>query len=119
VRRLIAMDFDSAFESCDFIVGPVSPTVAWPIEGRSQTDPLAEYLADIYTLGASLAGLPAMSVPCGFQSENALMLPVGLQIIAPRFDEARLLAVAHAFQQQTDWHKQQAPSLIEPKGVAT
>jgi len=118
VRRLIAMDFDSVFESCDFIVGPVSPTVAWPIEGRSQMDPLAEYLADIYTLGASLAGLPAMSVPCGFQIEDSLRLPVGLQIIAPRFEEARLLAMAHAFQQQTDWHKQQAPAQTEKRGVA-
>ncbi len=118
VRRLIAMDFESAFESCDFIVGPVSPTAAWPIEGRSQTDPLAEYLADVYTLGASLAGLPAISIPCGFQTEDSITLPVGLQIIAPRFEEARLLAVAHAFQQQTDWHKQQAPEQTEQRGVA-
>jgi aspartyl-tRNA(Asn)/glutamyl-tRNA(Gln) amidotransferase subunit A len=79
---------------------------------------MAEYLADVYTLGASLAGLPAISIPCGFQTEDSITLPVGLQIIAPRFEEARLLAVAHAFQQQTDWHKQQAPAQTEQRGVA-
>lgn len=109
VRRLIAQDFQAAFTQCDFIVGPVSPTLAWPIDaGRSQ-DPLTDYLADIYTLGASLAGLPGMSIPCGFgldASDQApgLALPVGLQIIGPEFQEARMLGLAHQFQRATDWH---------------
>lgn len=105
VRRLIAQDFDRAFEQCDLILGPVSPTAAWPQADVKTQDPLSEYLADVYTLGASLAGLPAMSVPCGFVQAGS-RLPVGLQIIGPRFQEARMLAVAHAYQLSTDWHYQ-------------
>ena len=109
VRRLIAQDFQAAFQGCDLILGPVAPTVAWPIAQMDSQDPMTEYLADIYTLGASLAGLPAMSVPCGFvaaDAPSARRLPVGLQLIGPQFQEAQLLAVAHAYQQATDWHYQ-------------
>ncbi|MGD9943578.1 MAG: Asp-tRNA(Asn)/Glu-tRNA(Gln) amidotransferase subunit GatA [Burkholderiaceae bacterium] len=102
LRRLIADDFRRAFESVDVIAGPVSPTVAWDI-GTITDDPVSNYLADIYTLPASLAGLPGMSVPAGFGEGNR---PVGLQLIGSWFDEARLLNVAHAFQQSTDWHLQ-------------
>ncbi|MFM1787683.1 MAG: hypothetical protein RLZZ166_150 [Pseudomonadota bacterium] len=109
VRRLIAQDFQTAFQSCDVILGPVAPTAAWPIAQMDSQDPMTEYLADIYTLGASLAGLPAMSLPCGFvatDAPSARRLPVGLQLIGPQFQEAQLLAVAHAYQQATDWHYQ-------------
>ena len=109
VRRLIAQDFQTAFQSCDVILGPVAPTAAWLIAQMDSQDPMTEYLADIYTLGASLAGLPAMSLPCGFvatDAPSARRLPVGLQLIGPQFQEAQLLAVAHAYQQATDWHYQ-------------
>ncbi|AVO49175.1 Asp-tRNA(Asn)/Glu-tRNA(Gln) amidotransferase GatCAB subunit A [Melaminivora suipulveris] len=99
LRRMIADDFQQAFTQCDVIAGPVSPSVAWSIGAK--TDPLATYLADIYTLPASLAGLPAMSVPAGFGSAG---LPVGLQLIANHFGEARLLNAAHRLQQATDFH---------------
>jgi len=110
VRRLIAQDFQAAFAGCDLILGPVAPTAAWPIAQMDNQDPMTEYLADIYTLGASLAGLPAMSVPCGFVADESAPqgkspgLPVGLQIIGPEFQEAQMLAVAHAYQQTSDWH---------------
>jgi aspartyl-tRNA(Asn)/glutamyl-tRNA(Gln) amidotransferase subunit A len=103
VRRLVAQDFDAAFEQCDVIAGPVAPTVAWNIDAQN-TDPLQDYLADIYTLGVNLAGLPAMSVPCGFGKEAHARRPIGLQLIGPRFQESRLLRVAHQFQRATDWH---------------
>ena len=101
LRRLIADDFSRAFEQVDLIAGPVSPTVAWDI-GTQTNDPVANYLADIYTLPASLAGLPGMSVPAGFGARGR---PVGLQLIGRPFDEARLLNVGHQFQQVTDWHQ--------------
>jgi aspartyl-tRNA(Asn)/glutamyl-tRNA(Gln) amidotransferase subunit A len=105
IRRLIANDFKAAFEKCDVIMGPVSPTVAWNI-GDIADDPVANYLADIYTLSSSLAGLPGMSIPCGFgQGERNSRLPVGLQLIGNYFTEAKLLNIAHRFQQVTDWHK--------------
>ncbi len=100
VRRLIAQDFQEAFKSCDFIMGPVAPTTAWKI-GEKNNDPVAMYLEDIFTLGVSLAGLPGMSVPCGFGADK---MPVGLQIIGNYFDEGRMLAAAHQYQQVTDWH---------------
>jgi aspartyl-tRNA(Asn)/glutamyl-tRNA(Gln) amidotransferase subunit A len=100
LRRMIADDFQRAFQACDLIMAPVAPTVAWKIGAKSD-DPIAEYLADIFTLSVSLAGLPGMSIPCGFGDRA---LPVGLQIIGNYFDEARMLAVAHRFQQATDWH---------------
>jgi aspartyl-tRNA(Asn)/glutamyl-tRNA(Gln) amidotransferase subunit A len=95
VRRLIAHDFQDAFAHCDLIMGPVAPTTAWKI-GEKSKDPVAMYLEDIFTLGVSLAGLPGMSVPCGVDRDN---LPVGLQIIGNYFDEARMLAHAHRYQQ--------------------
>jgi aspartyl-tRNA(Asn)/glutamyl-tRNA(Gln) amidotransferase subunit A len=104
IRRLIANDFQDAFKSCDVIMGPVAPTVAWDL-GSKANDPVANYLADIYTLSTSLAGLPGMSIPCGFgQGENNARRPVGLQLIGNYFNEAKLLNVAHQFQLATDWH---------------
>jgi aspartyl-tRNA(Asn)/glutamyl-tRNA(Gln) amidotransferase subunit A len=102
LRRLIAQDFKAAFEQCDIIAGPIAPTVAWDL-GMVKQDPTADYLADIFTLGASLAGLPGMSVPCGFGGTLGNR-PVGLQLIGNYFDEAKLLGAAHAYQQATDWH---------------
>jgi aspartyl-tRNA(Asn)/glutamyl-tRNA(Gln) amidotransferase subunit A len=105
IRRLIADDFQRAFQECDVIMGPVSPTVAWDL-GSKADDPLANYLADIFTLSTSLAGLPGMSIPCGFgQGAVNGKRPVGLQIIGDYFNEATLLNVAHQFQQATDWHR--------------
>ena len=104
IRRLIAQDFQAAFEQCDVIMGPVAPTVAWDLGDKSD-DPVANYLADIFTLSTSLAGLPGMSIPCGFgQGEKNSKRPVGLQIIGNYFAEAKLLNVAHQYQQATDWH---------------
>ena len=103
VRRMIADDFQRAFASCDIIVGPVAPTVAWHL-GEHGADPLADYLADIYTLPASLAGLPGMSVPAGLGAGG---MPVGLQLIGNYLQESRLLNVAHRLQQATDWHLRQ------------
>ncbi len=110
LRRMIADDFQSAFQHCDVIAGPVSPNVARPIaaDGGRQADPLAEYLADIFTLPASLAGLPGMSVPAGFGEHG---LPVGLQLIGNYWQEGTLLHTAHAFQHVTDWHQRLPTSL--------
>jgi aspartyl-tRNA(Asn)/glutamyl-tRNA(Gln) amidotransferase subunit A len=111
IRRLIAQDFRNAFTQCDVIMGPVSPTVAWDI-GAKADDPVANYLADIFTLSTSLAGLPGMSIPCGFgQGDKNAKRPVGLQIIGNYFDEAKLLNVAHQYQLATDWHRR------APEGV--
>jgi len=99
VRALINADFVRAFKSVDVLIGPTTPTPAFPI-GAKTSDPITMYLNDIYTIGANLAGLPAISVPCGFVQG----LPVGLQIVGPHFSEARVLATAHAFQGATDWH---------------
>ncbi|GAA5784257.1 glutamyl-tRNA(Gln) amidotransferase subunit A [Chitiniphilus shinanonensis] len=106
IRRIIANDFQAAFRDCDLIAGPVAPTTAWNL-GEKSDDPVAMYLADIYTLGVNLAGLPGMSVPAGFGADGR---PVGLQLIGNYFDEARLLNAAHRFQQATDWHLK-APAL--------
>ncbi len=100
IRRMIADDFQQAFTQCDLIAGPVAPSVAWKI-GEKADDPVANYLADIYTLPASLAGLPGMSVPAGFGAHG---MPVGLQLIGNYFQEARLLNAAHRLQQVTDFH---------------
>jgi aspartyl-tRNA(Asn)/glutamyl-tRNA(Gln) amidotransferase subunit A len=99
VRQLIANDFNRAFAAVDVIIGPTTPTVAFEL-GAKTSDPVTMYLNDIYTIGANLAGLPAMSIPCGF----AQGLPVGLQLIGPHFSEERLLNVAHRYQLETDWH---------------
>jgi aspartyl-tRNA(Asn)/glutamyl-tRNA(Gln) amidotransferase subunit A len=100
VRRQIADDFARAFQQVDVLVGPTSPTPAFDI-GAKVDDPITMYLNDIYTIGANLAGVPAMSIPCGFLDG----LPVGLQLIGAHFAEAKLLNVAHAYQRETDWHK--------------
>ncbi len=105
LRRMIAEDFQACFRQVDVIAGPVAPSVAWRL-GEKSDDPVAAYLADIFTLPASLAGLPGMSLPAGF-GEGAM--PVGLQLIANYFEEGTLLHAAHAFQQATDWHRRVPP----------
>ncbi len=107
IRRMIADDFQQAFKQCDVIAGPVAPKVAWKL-GENANDPVADYLADIFTLPASLAGLPGMSVPAGFGAHS---MPVGLQLIGNYFREAQLLNVAHRLQQATDFH------LRKPEGL--
>jgi aspartyl-tRNA(Asn)/glutamyl-tRNA(Gln) amidotransferase subunit A len=107
IRRMIADDFQRAFTECDVIAGPVAPSVAWKF-GENAGDPVADYLADIFTLPASLAGLPAMSVPAGFGAQG---MPVGLQLIGNYFKEAQLLNAAHRLQQATDFH------LRQPEGI--
>jgi aspartyl-tRNA(Asn)/glutamyl-tRNA(Gln) amidotransferase subunit A len=104
VRRLIADDFARAFQEVDVLMGPTTPTAAFEI-GSKTADPVTMYLNDIYTIGANLAGLPALSIPCGFVGP----LPVGLQIIGPHFAEERLLTAAHAYQRETDWHRRIPP----------
>ena len=101
LRRLIAEDFRKAFEACEVIMGPTSPTTAFKI-GEKSDDPVAMYLSDIYTISVNLAGLPGMSIPAGFAADG---LPVGLQLIGQYFNESRLLNAAHCYQQATDWHK--------------
>jgi aspartyl-tRNA(Asn)/glutamyl-tRNA(Gln) amidotransferase subunit A len=101
VRTLIIEDFKKAFESCDVILSPVAPTPAFKI-GEMVDDPLTMYLSDIFTLSANLAGIPGISVPCGFSSKG---LPIGLQIMAKHFDEGKLIKVAYNFEQNTDFHK--------------
>jgi len=105
LRRMIADDFQACFKVCDVIAGPVAPTVAWKL-GEQGDDPVKAYLADIFTLPGSLAGLPGMSVPAGFGAHG---MPVGLQLIGNYFEEGVLLHAAHALQQATDWH------LLEPQ----
>ncbi len=112
IRRLIAQDFVAAFKDCDVIMGPTSPSVAFA-HGAKSADPVQMYLSDIYTISTNLAGLPAMSIPCGFGGdEKSGNLPVGLQIIGDYFGEARMLGVAHQYQQVTDWHTRM------PAGIA-
>ncbi|MBP6653884.1 MAG: Asp-tRNA(Asn)/Glu-tRNA(Gln) amidotransferase subunit GatA [Propionivibrio sp.] len=101
IRRLIANDFVEAFKQCDVIMGPTSPSTAFKL-GEKASDPVQMYLSDIYTIAVNLAGLPGMSIPCGFADG----LPSGLQLIGNYFSEARLLNVAHRYQQATDWHAQ-------------
>lgn len=104
IRRLIAQDFVEAFKHCDVIMGPAAPSTAFKA-GEKVDDPVAMYLQDIYTISTNLAGLPGISIPAGFaQSDDGVSLPVGLQIIGNYFDEARMLNVAHQYQQVTDWH---------------
>ena len=103
IRRLIANDFAAAFKQCDVIMGPASPSVAFKF-GEKSADPVQMYLSDIYTISTNLAGLPGMSIPCGFGAGG---MPVGLQLIGSWFDEARMLNIAHRYQQSTDWHLRQ------------
>jgi aspartyl-tRNA(Asn)/glutamyl-tRNA(Gln) amidotransferase subunit A len=107
VRRLIADDFRRAYEKCDVIMGPTAPSAAFPIGAKSD-DPVEMYLNDIFTVAANLTGAPAMSIPCGF---TAAGLPIGLQLQGDYFSEARLVAIAHGYQQATDWHRR-APSEV-------
>src|SRR5467141_4954940 len=107
IRRLIANDFAEAFKLCDLVVGPVTTSVAFGF-GEKAADPVAMYRSDLYTIPANLAGLPAMSIPCGFGKDN---LPVGLHIVGNYFSEAKMLNLAHQYQKATDWHQR------EPAGV--
>ena len=100
VRRLIRQDFDKAFEEVDIVVGPTSPTAAFKI-GEKTEDPLSMWLSDIYTITANLAGIGGISIPCGLTRSG---LPIGLQILAPPFEEERLLRAARMFERETDWH---------------
>ena len=101
VRTLIRRDFEEAFKRCDIIMTPVSPTTAFKV-GEKMKDPLAMYLSDIFTIPVNLAGLPGMSLPCGF---NGAGLPIGLQIIGQPLDEARMLQIAYAFETQNNVKK--------------
>jgi aspartyl-tRNA(Asn)/glutamyl-tRNA(Gln) amidotransferase subunit A len=105
VRRLIADGFAHAYERCDVVLGPTSPSTAFRLGAKSD-DPVQMYLNDIYTVAANLTGAPAISIPCGFDRAG---LPVGLQLQGRYFAEARLLDVAHRFQQATDWHRRMPP----------
>jgi len=111
IRHLIADDFKQAFKKCDIIMGPTAPSTAFKA-GEKADDPVAMYLQDVYTIATNLAGLPGMSIPAGFDKG----LPVGLQLMGNYFDEARMLDVAHAYQQVTDWHMQM-PDLKAPEGL--
>ena len=104
-RTVIRQDFERVFKKVDFLATPVSPTTAFKI-GEKTADPIQMYLSDIYTIPVNLAGLPRMSIPCGFDSKN---LPVGLQLIGKPFDEGTLLTAAHAYEQATDWHLRKPP----------
>jgi aspartyl-tRNA(Asn)/glutamyl-tRNA(Gln) amidotransferase subunit A len=107
VRNLIRGDFTTAFEKCDCIIMPVAPTTAFKI-GEKVNDPLQMYLSDIYTIAANLAGIPGISIPCGFDDKG---LPIGLQIMAPAFAEEKLLRAARMYEAQTDWHKKRPPMI--------
>ncbi len=98
---MIKTDFEKAFNSVDMIITPTSPTAAFK-SGEKTEDPLQMYLSDIFTISVNLAGIPAISIPCGFTSSN---LPIGLQIIGKHFDEESILKAAYAYEQSTDWHK--------------
>ena len=111
IRRLIADDFSAAFEACDVILGPTAPGTAFRL-GEKSDDPVEMYLNDLYTIPANLAGLPGMSLPCGFDSQG---LPIGLQLVGNYFSEAKMLNVAHQYQRVTDWHKR-LPPLGEASG---
>ncbi len=114
VRRLIRQDYDQAFQKVHVIVGPVTPTPAFGL-GERINDPLAMYLFDLFTVGTNLAGLPAISIPCGFSEDG---MPIGLHLQAPPLEEETLLRAAHMFQQVTDWHRRRPP-LLDRQAVAT
>jgi len=103
VRTLIKNDFDQAFQTCDVLITPTSPTTAFRI-GEKINDPLQMYLSDIFTISVNLAGIPGISIPCGLDSSG---LPIGLQVLGRHFDEEAVLRTAYAYEQQTDWHKRQ------------
>jgi aspartyl-tRNA(Asn)/glutamyl-tRNA(Gln) amidotransferase subunit A len=108
VRTLIRQDFQRAFEKVDAILSPTSPEVAFAAGERTE-DPLKMYLADIFTIAANLAGICGISLPCGFASVDGKKLPVGLQLLGRPFEEARLLQIAHAYEQSTPWHRERPP----------
>jgi aspartyl-tRNA(Asn)/glutamyl-tRNA(Gln) amidotransferase subunit A len=108
VRELIRRDFASAFEKVDALISPTSPVVAFKF-GERGADPLQMYLADIFTIAANLAGICGISVPCGFAELDGYRLPIGLQLLGKPLDEARILQIAHAYEQSTDWHKARPP----------
>jgi aspartyl-tRNA(Asn)/glutamyl-tRNA(Gln) amidotransferase subunit A len=105
VRTLICQDFEHAFQRFDALITPTAPTAAFRI-GEKVDDPLQMYLSDIFTIPCNLAGLPGISIPCGFTEGG---LPIGLQVLGKPFDEGKVLRVAHAFQQATDWHRRRPP----------
>ena len=107
IRRLIADDFAEAFKTCDVILGPTAPGTAFKL-GEKSDDPVEMYLNDLYTIPANLAGLPGMSLPCGFDAKG---LPIGLQLVGNYFSEAKMLNVAHQYQRATDWHSRQPEGL--------
>ena len=111
VRNLIRGDFIDAFKKCDCIMMPVSPTTAFKI-GEKIDDPLQMYLSDIYTIAVNLAGVPGISIPCGFDEKG---LPIGLQILGPAFGEAKLLRIARIYERETDWHTKKPPLLVKSK----
>jgi aspartyl-tRNA(Asn)/glutamyl-tRNA(Gln) amidotransferase subunit A len=108
VRELIRRDFARVFEKVDALISPTSPVAAFKV-GERVADPLQMYLADIFTIAANLAGICGISIPCGFAELNAHRLPIGLQLLGKPLDEARILQVAHAYEQNTDWHKARPP----------
>ena len=103
-RALIKKDFDDVFQRVDLVITPTAPTTAFKF-GAKTKDPLQMYLSDIYTISANLAGLPAISIPCGFDAEN---LPIGMQIIGRPFDEATILNLAYGYEQSAGWHRKKA-----------
>jgi aspartyl-tRNA(Asn)/glutamyl-tRNA(Gln) amidotransferase subunit A len=109
VRELIRRDFAEAFQKVDALISPTSPVPAFPLGERS-SDPLQMYLADIFTNAANLAGICGISLPCGFAKiESGTQLPIGLQLLGKALDEGRILQIAHAYEQSTDWHNQRPP----------
>ena len=108
VRELIRQDFAKAFEKVDAVISPTSPVPAFNL-GERTADPLQMYLADIFTIAANLAGICGISVPCGFAEVNGHRLPIGLQLLGKPLDEARILQIAHAYEQSTEWHKARPP----------
>jgi aspartyl-tRNA(Asn)/glutamyl-tRNA(Gln) amidotransferase subunit A len=108
VRELIRQDFAKVFEKVDALISPTSPVPAFKL-GERTADPLQMYLADIFTIAANLAGICGISVPCGFAEANGHRLPIGLQLLGKPLDEGRILQIAHAYEQSTDWHKARPP----------
>jgi aspartyl-tRNA(Asn)/glutamyl-tRNA(Gln) amidotransferase subunit A len=108
VRELIRNDFSKAFETVDALISPTSPVPAFKL-GERVTDPLQMYLADVFTIAANLAGICGISVPCGFANLDGHRLPIGFQLLGKPLDEARILQIAHAYEQSTDWHKVRPP----------
>jgi aspartyl-tRNA(Asn)/glutamyl-tRNA(Gln) amidotransferase subunit A len=108
VRELIRRDFVSAFQKVDALISPTSPVAAFKL-GERMADPLQMYLADIFTIAANLAGICGISIPCGFAALDGHQLPIGLQLLGKPLDEARILQIAHAYEQSTDWHKARPP----------